>query len=204
MGYKDFTAGEVLTANDVDQYLMNQTTMAFSTFAAGTAAIGTATDGMSIYDQTTKIQYRYNGSSWLQTSSLGAWIAWTPTITGTYTLGTGGVDDFWYQQNGKTVNYRISITFGSGASLSNATFTLPVAASPNMITRDVIGTLTAFDSSASNSFPGVVILNAGVLAPRSVTSSTNTILATIGATSPFGAAWASGDILTMSGTYESA
>jgi len=48
-GFKDFQAGEVLTAVDVDTYLMQQTVMVFASTAARGSAIGTPTEGMFSY-----------------------------------------------------------------------------------------------------------------------------------------------------------
>ena len=43
LGYKVFAAGEVLTAANVNGYLMEQTVMVFDDSAARTSAIGTPT-----------------------------------------------------------------------------------------------------------------------------------------------------------------
>ena len=50
MGFKDFAAGEVLTASDVDNFLMRQTVMVFDDSAARGSALGTlVTEGMVTY-----------------------------------------------------------------------------------------------------------------------------------------------------------
>jgi hypothetical protein len=48
-GRKVFTAGEVLTAANVNDYLMDQAVMVFAGSAARGSAIGTATEGMVSY-----------------------------------------------------------------------------------------------------------------------------------------------------------
>jgi hypothetical protein len=48
-GRKVFTAGEVLTAADVNDYLMDQSVMVFAGSAARGSQIGTATEGMLTY-----------------------------------------------------------------------------------------------------------------------------------------------------------
>lgn len=64
-GFKDFTAGEVLTATDVDTYLMQQTIMVFAGTAARATAIGTAVaEGMFTYLADTNALEYYDGSSW--------------------------------------------------------------------------------------------------------------------------------------------
>jgi hypothetical protein len=65
-GFKDFTAGDILTAAQVDEYLMQQTVMRFANAAARTTALsGVLAEGMLSYlDDTNKVQV-YNGSSWV-------------------------------------------------------------------------------------------------------------------------------------------
>jgi len=65
-GYKAFTAGAVLTASDVNNYLMEQGVMYFATTAARDAAL-TAEDGMTVYigsNDADEGLYTYNGSGW--------------------------------------------------------------------------------------------------------------------------------------------
>lgn len=63
-GFKDFQAGEVLTAVDVDTYLMQQTIMVFAGTAARGSAIGTPTEGMFTYLKDTDSVEYYTGSNW--------------------------------------------------------------------------------------------------------------------------------------------
>jgi hypothetical protein len=66
-GYKAFTAGAVLTASDVNNYLMEQSVMYFATEAARDAAISSPEDGMTVYQGTNDSSeglWCYNGSGW--------------------------------------------------------------------------------------------------------------------------------------------
>ena len=69
-GKKTFVAGEVLTAAQVNDYLMDQAVMRFANEAARTAAFGgagepTLAEGMmSFLDDTNSVQV-YNGSAWV-------------------------------------------------------------------------------------------------------------------------------------------
>jgi hypothetical protein len=58
LGFKTFAAGEVLTAANVNGYLMSQAVMVFADSAARGSAIGTATEGMLTYLQDTG-EYEY-------------------------------------------------------------------------------------------------------------------------------------------------
>jgi hypothetical protein len=66
-GYKAFTAGSVLTASDVNNYLMEQGVMYFATTAARDTAITAPEDGMVAYvgsNDANEGLYTYNGSTW--------------------------------------------------------------------------------------------------------------------------------------------
>jgi len=64
-GKKTFSDGEVLSAADVNGYLMDQSVMRFADSAARTAAIGTPTEGMVTYlDDVNQIEV-YDGAAWV-------------------------------------------------------------------------------------------------------------------------------------------
>ena len=64
-GRKVFTAGEVLTASDVNS-IVDQTTMVFAGTAARGSAIGTAVEGMVTYQTDSNTITVYDGSAWSQ------------------------------------------------------------------------------------------------------------------------------------------
>ena len=70
-GYRTFTAGEVLTASNVQNYLQDQSVMVFGGSAARSSAIGTANfeEGMVSYLTDTDKVEAYNGTNWLQVGS---------------------------------------------------------------------------------------------------------------------------------------
>lgn len=63
LGRKVWSAGDTLTAADVNGYLMDQTVMVFAGTAARASAIPTPSAGMVAYSTATGLQL-YNGSSW--------------------------------------------------------------------------------------------------------------------------------------------
>jgi len=63
-GFKTFGVGDVLTASDVNTYLMQQAVMNFADSGARGSAIGTATEGMVSYLQDTDAVEVYDGSAW--------------------------------------------------------------------------------------------------------------------------------------------
>jgi hypothetical protein len=72
LGKKTFSAGDVLTASDVNGYLMEQAVMVFGGTAARSSAIPTPSAGMVTYvTALNQLQY-YNGSAWIAVGSGGA------------------------------------------------------------------------------------------------------------------------------------
>jgi hypothetical protein len=69
-GKKTFTAGEVLTASDVNTYLMEQSVMVFGGTAARSSAIPTPSEGMVSYRADADNLELYNGSSWIGVGGL--------------------------------------------------------------------------------------------------------------------------------------
>ena len=110
-GYHLFSTGEVLTAANVDNYLMNQTVMVFASAAARTSALtGVIAEGMVSYRTDSHILEYYSGSAWTAvTASSGSTVNrnallnadflinqrnfTSNTATGTYNF------DRWLQQN---------------------------------------------------------------------------------------------------------
>lgn len=65
-GYKLFNTGDVLTAAQVNTYLMEQTVMVFADAAVRTAALsGVVSEGMISYLKDTNAVEVYNGSAWV-------------------------------------------------------------------------------------------------------------------------------------------
>jgi hypothetical protein len=64
-GKKTFVAGEVLTAAQVNDYLMDQAVMRFSGSAARAASITAPTEGMVTYLDDSNVLEYYDGSAWV-------------------------------------------------------------------------------------------------------------------------------------------
>jgi hypothetical protein len=109
LGRKVFTAGDVLTASDMQSYVMDQTVMNFAGTAARSSAIATPTTGMTTYNQTTQQLETYNGSAYIGMSGLqlvkkqtiGSGVS-SVTVTGAFSAA--------YE------NYKIVITGGSASA----------------------------------------------------------------------------------------
>ena len=90
LGRKVFTAGEVLSASDVNGYLMDQSVMVFADEASRTSAIGTPTEGMFTYTSDDDAFEYWDGSAWQSVSNPGDITAVT---AGTALTGGGSSGD---------------------------------------------------------------------------------------------------------------
>jgi hypothetical protein len=71
LGFKTFAAGEVLTAANVNGYLMQQTIMVFADATARDAAITSPSEGMFVYLTGTDALQFYDSSAWTAFTSGG-------------------------------------------------------------------------------------------------------------------------------------
>lgn len=70
-GYKNWSTGTVLTANDMDTYIQEQTIMVFASAAARTTALtGVVSEGMASYLLDTNKFEIYNGTAWVTVATI--------------------------------------------------------------------------------------------------------------------------------------
>ena len=106
LGRKVFTAGEVLTAANVQGYLMDQTVMVFAGTAARASAIATASEGMVSYLSDTNTFEYHTGSAWTALVPTPA-ASTVTTISAAYTAAATDANDT-ILANG-TVAYTITV-----------------------------------------------------------------------------------------------
>lgn len=199
-GYKNFSAGEVLTSSDVDTYLMEQSTMVFASAAARDTAITAPSEGMVAYLTDTNLLCQYSGAAWSGIGpSSGAWRSWTPTYSN-LTVGSGTVVAR-YMRVGRMITYKFQFTYGSGSSVgTNPTFAVPVTAAAQGELDMNVCRLT--DSSPFTRYIGWAV---GATTSTVQIGQLENVVSTLAyvsvtATSPF--TWATGDTIFVSGTYE--
>ena len=117
-GYKLFATGDVLTASQVNTYLMQQTVMVFASSAARTTALsGVLAEGMVSYLQDTNSLEVYDGSAWV-----GA--------TGDITALTAGTGISIASNTGPiptvSINTAVTADLTTAQTLTNKTLTAPV------------------------------------------------------------------------------
>jgi len=71
LGFKTFNAGEVLTAANVQGYLMDQSLMVFTNATTRDAAISSPQEGMFVFLKDTDALQFYDGSNWTAFTSGG-------------------------------------------------------------------------------------------------------------------------------------
>lgn len=129
-GSKLFQAGAVLTAEQVNYFLMDQTIMGFTSTATRDAAFGgtgeaTLTEGMFAYTSDTDTLWFYDGSAWrLASATLGALNVRTIGGSASYTFVIGDAGKF------------IQITFATAITLTvptNASVAFPIGTQINIM-----------------------------------------------------------------------
>ena len=126
-GYKLFNTGDVLTAAQVNTYLMQQTVMVFASATARTTALsGVLAEGMVSYLQDTNATEVYDGSAWVAIANTGdiTSVGVTSPITGG---GTSGAVTIAIQDASTTQKGAVQLT-DSISSTSTTT-----AATPNSV-----------------------------------------------------------------------
>lgn len=132
-----------------------------------------------------------------------AWSSWTPTLTN-LTQGNGTITAK-YIQTGKTVHYRFKFVLGSTSAVgSGPTFTLPVAAHADYVAiQDVYGSANMVDAGTA-AYVGrlrATSTTVGLLLAENAGGAL-TVDNSVSSTVPF--TWATGDSISVYGTYEAA
>jgi len=135
-------------------------------------------------------------------SSLGAWTAYTPTLTNV-TVGDGTLAAF-FCRIGKVVYYRGRFTLGATSAITGIVDISYPATPVAYPTIARIGDTLCFDTSASTYYPGCgVFVSTSVLRLQVFNAAgTYASITNVNATVPF--TFAAGDFFEFSGTYEAA
>jgi hypothetical protein len=151
LGFKDFVTGEVLTAADVDGYLM-QGIWVFASAAARDAAVTSPQEGNACYLKDTNEVLTYSGSAWVAVGGAGASYAvfrdekTSGTDGGTFTSGAFRTRDL----NATQYNGITSASLASNQiSLPAGTYLIEAEAPANRVDQHQLRVQNITDSTTS-------------------------------------------------------
>ena len=130
LGFKDFVTGEVLTAADVDGYLM-QGVWVFASAAARDAAVTSPQEGNFAYLKDTNVTTYYTGSAWANLDTTGMTNPMTTTGDTIYSssgstparLGIGTANQVLRVNSGATAPEWATVSSGSMTLITRNAFT---------------------------------------------------------------------------------
>ena len=150
LGFKTFTTGEVLTAGDVNGYLM-QGVLVFASAAARNAAITSPQEGQFAFTKDTNGLWYYDGAAWVASGATGDIEGVTAGvgITGGGTSGTVTVTN----DMATTITASGDIVIGTGSGTYD---NLPIGTTGQVLTADtpVSPYKVKWASSSAPSFVG--------------------------------------------------
>lgn len=156
-GYHDWTAGEDVTAANLEDYTTNQTIMRFASAAARDSALSVVkTEGMFAFLKDVNTLTVYTGSAWNTIGPVhGVLTAWTPTVTQS---GSVTVTNTYsrYIRVGRLVHgwFNLAVT-GSGTGANAVIIGIPLTAATSGIS---VGTGELTDVSAGEKRQGRIYL----------------------------------------------
>jgi hypothetical protein len=196
-GYKDFVAGDPLTAAQVDGYLMRQSVMVFASASARDAALsGVLVEGMHAYltDAPNRVTY-YTGSAWVTVWS--DWTSFTPSWAAGVTVGNGTYNVArWKYIAPETVRLEVTFLLGSTSAITgNVQLTTPITMNNG---RGSTG-LNVILSNSGTDYPGMANATNGTTTDIQAvnTGSDYAVNSSCSATIPF--TWGTGDRIVIYG-----
>lgn len=138
LGRRTFTAGEVLTASNVQNYLQDQAVMVFAGTAARSSAIATPSEGMYTYQTDDNTLDVYNGSAWVTTTPSAGSVGTSQTTTSTSYTDLA------------TVGPAVTLRTGTKAIITIGAYVTPAAGTNAAVSVAVSGatTISAADTKA--------------------------------------------------------
>jgi hypothetical protein len=202
-GKKTFIAGEVLTAQDVNDYLADQVVFNFASDAARSSAIPTPTEGMlALSKDTQQINY-YNGSDFVPALPMGAWQTWAPTLSGGWANGNG-VWTASYAQIGKIVHVRGKFVVGSTTTKGTGlTISLPVTTASAAVNSTSIPPALTIAGGSNTQILWGFVGTSGTFTLFALNAAA-TYLQRTGVTATIPQTWATSDEIHFSFTYQAA
>jgi hypothetical protein len=126
-GFRTFAAGEVLTASNVNTYLMQQSVQNFAGTAARSSAVTSPSEGMIAYLQDTDQLSYYDGSNWVTAPGARPLLiapeervnVTGSTASGTVIMNTA-TDSVTYYTANASANWTINLRGNASLTMNNA------------------------------------------------------------------------------------
>lgn len=203
-GYRNWTAGDVPTADQFDTFLQEQTVMVFASAAARDTALSVPkAEGMVAYLLDTNRFTVYTGSAWSTVGPVhGAPTAWTPTVSqpGAVTVTVSRAS---YWRVGRLVTCEMYLAVTGAGSAGNAVIIggLPAA----MVASNALawGSGFLFDASTGIFFQWLSVAESSTTVALFGTASAAPTNPRLGVTG-FTVGLASGDLIVGGFSYEAA
>jgi hypothetical protein len=192
-------SGEGFTIEMPDAYAGAYPLFIFLNTAERDAELTAPVEGMEAWTRTDNKKWRHDGTTW---KVIRAPEASTGISSGSITLGTGGISDFFYRIQEDLVYFVYRMVLGTGGSLSgNPSLSLPVAARGQATGSRMTGEAGMYDNSASTIYAGIWDLVSAGTALQVYRADGGGAFA-LSATNPF--TWAVNDELWAAGVYPKA
>jgi hypothetical protein len=147
-GLKNFTAGEVLTAADVNTFLAQQTVQVYATAAARTAAVPTPSEGMVSYLKDFNITESYDGTNWHPIDSV---LNVRTAATASFSIGATDAGDLL--QVNSTGSGTVVVTVPP-----DSTYDFPIGVQVNLLSVGTATVATAAGTGVTlNGTPGLLL-----------------------------------------------
>ena len=126
-GFRTFAAGEVLTASNVNTYLMQQSVQNFAGTAARSSAVTSPSEGMVAYLQDTDQLSYYDGSAWVNAPGARPTLiapqekinTSASTANGTVNINSA-IDSVTYYTVNASANWTVNLRGNASLTMNNA------------------------------------------------------------------------------------
>lgn len=131
-------------------------------------------------------------------TGLQAWGTYAPTVSGGFVVGTGTFATY-FKQIGKIVHYQVTFTLATGFTIGNFVMTLPVTA--RVASAQVH---TAWCNAGGTSYPLFARMTSATQVNVLLINASGTYAQTGALAASAPGVWATGNIISITGTYEAA
>jgi hypothetical protein len=154
LGFKTFNTGDVLTAADVNGYLMQQTVMVFDDDADRSTELGVnVSEGMVSYRKDDDLVEKYNGTAWVGIAPAAKFVNFARAQSTTQTIGTSPFTAVSLSYTPANASNLLVIELTGAAFADTDTITASTARRVEFVIRDATAATTLAQAILSFGFP---------------------------------------------------